>query len=109
MKCSFGRQLGGGRDHGVAGVASSTESISCGADFDSGVAIRGGHLSRQGIADDLIPYDRHGEHQGVGGKEKLADALRSKEFATALFVAECVRCRVDRVARRDSRENWLQS
>src|SRR5438067_3600672 len=40
----------------------------------------------QGIADDLIPYDRHGEHKGVGGKEKLADVLRSKEFATALLL-----------------------
>ncbi len=43
-----GDKLGGGRDHGVAGVTSSTESISCGTDFDSGVAIRGGHLSRAG-------------------------------------------------------------
>src|SRR5207245_2765366 len=40
----------------------------------------------QGIADDLIPYDRHGEHKGVGGKEKLADVLRSKNFATALLL-----------------------
>ena len=40
----------------------------------------------QGIADDLIPYDRHGEHKGVGGKEKLADVLRSKKFATALLL-----------------------
>jgi heptosyltransferase II len=40
----------------------------------------------QGIADDLIPYDRHGEHKGVAGKEKLADVLRSKQFATALLL-----------------------
>ena len=40
----------------------------------------------QGIADHLIPYDRHGEHKGVGGKEKLADVLRSKKFATALLL-----------------------
>ena len=40
----------------------------------------------QGIADDLIPYDRHGEHKGVGGKEKLADVIRSKNFDTALLL-----------------------
>jgi heptosyltransferase-2 len=40
----------------------------------------------QGIADDLIPYDRHGEHKGIGGKEKLADVLRSKKFDTALLL-----------------------
>jgi heptosyltransferase-2 len=40
----------------------------------------------QGIADDLIPYDRHGEHKGISGKEKLADVLRSKKFDTALLL-----------------------
>jgi heptosyltransferase-2 len=40
----------------------------------------------QGIADHLIPYERHGEHKGVSGKEKLADVLRSKKFATALLL-----------------------
>ncbi len=40
----------------------------------------------QGIADELIPYDRNGEHKGIGGKEKLADVLRSKKFDTALLL-----------------------
>jgi heptosyltransferase-2 len=40
----------------------------------------------QGIADHLISYDRHGEHKGVSGKEKLADVIRSKNFATALLL-----------------------
>src|SRR5439155_18673356 len=40
----------------------------------------------QGVADDLIPYDRHGKHKGVGGKEKLAAVLRSKKFAAALLL-----------------------
>jgi heptosyltransferase II len=40
----------------------------------------------QGIADELIPYDRNGEHKGIGGKEKLADVLRLKKFDTALLL-----------------------
>jgi heptosyltransferase-2 len=40
----------------------------------------------QDVADELIPYDRDGEHKGIGGKEKLADVLRSKKFDTALLL-----------------------
>jgi heptosyltransferase-2 len=40
----------------------------------------------QGVADELIPYDRSGEHKGIGGKEKLANVLRSKKFDTALLL-----------------------
>jgi heptosyltransferase-2 len=39
----------------------------------------------QGVADELIGYDRHGEHAGVRGREKLAAALRAKKFDTALL------------------------
>jgi heptosyltransferase II len=41
---------------------------------------------RQGVADELIGYDRKGEHAGFRGREKLAAALRAKKFSTALLL-----------------------
>jgi heptosyltransferase-2 len=40
----------------------------------------------QGIADELITYDRKGAHAGIRGREKLAAALREKRFDTALLL-----------------------
>jgi heptosyltransferase-2 len=40
----------------------------------------------QGIADELIVYDRNGQHKGIGGKEKLAAAIKAKKFDTALLL-----------------------
>jgi heptosyltransferase II len=40
----------------------------------------------QGVADELISYDRSAEHRGIGGKEKLAASLRAKKFDTALLL-----------------------
>jgi heptosyltransferase-2 len=40
----------------------------------------------QGIADELIGYDRNGEHAGFRGREKLAAELRAKKFSTALLL-----------------------
>lgn len=40
----------------------------------------------QGIADDLIPYDSPGQHDGLGGVEKLAAQLRSRRFEVALLL-----------------------
>src|SRR5260370_10647284 len=40
----------------------------------------------QGVADELIGYDRGGEHAGVRGGARLAAALRAKKFATALLL-----------------------
>jgi len=40
----------------------------------------------QGVADELIEYDRGGEHNGIRGREKLAAALREKKFDTALLM-----------------------
>src|SRR5258708_14199086 len=40
----------------------------------------------QSIADELIGYDRGGEHSGIRGREKLAAALREKKFDTALLM-----------------------
>jgi heptosyltransferase II len=40
----------------------------------------------QGIADELIVYDRKGEHAGIRGRERLAAALKSKQFDTALLL-----------------------
>jgi heptosyltransferase II len=40
----------------------------------------------QGVADELIAYDRHGEHAGFGGRERLAAALRAMQFDTALLL-----------------------
>jgi heptosyltransferase II len=40
----------------------------------------------QGIADELIGYDRKGEHAGFRGREKLAAELRAEEFSTALLL-----------------------
>jgi heptosyltransferase-2 len=42
--------------------------------------------SGQGIADELIGYDRNGEHAGFRGREKLAALLRAKKFSTALLL-----------------------
>src|SRR5260370_40259925 len=51
----------------------------------------------QGVADELIGYDRGGEHAGVRGRERLAAALRAKKLAAALlvpsaFVAAWIAC-----------------
>jgi lipopolysaccharide heptosyltransferase II len=40
----------------------------------------------QGIAEELIVYDRKGEHAGIRGRERLAATLRSKQFDTALLL-----------------------
>ncbi len=40
----------------------------------------------QGIADELIGYDRTGEHAGVRGRERLVAKLRNKKFSTALLL-----------------------
>jgi heptosyltransferase-2 len=40
----------------------------------------------QGIADELIGYDRKGEHAGFRGRERLIAELRSKKFTTALLL-----------------------
>ena len=40
----------------------------------------------QGVADEFIAYDRKGAHHGIGGREKLAAALRAKNFDTALLL-----------------------
>src|SRR6516162_1628237 len=41
---------------------------------------------RQGIADELMVYDRKGEHSGMRGRSRLAAALRAKKFDTALLL-----------------------
>jgi heptosyltransferase II len=40
----------------------------------------------QGIADELIVYDRTRGHAGIRGRERLAAALKSKQFDTALLL-----------------------
>ena len=40
----------------------------------------------QGVADELIGYDRQGQHAGIQGKEQLAAELKAKNFATALLL-----------------------
>jgi len=40
----------------------------------------------QGIADELIPYDRKGEHAGIRGRERLAAQLKARRFDTALLL-----------------------
>lgn len=40
----------------------------------------------QGVADELIGYDRKGEHAGMRGKEKLAATLKAKRFDSALLL-----------------------
>src|SRR6266849_911215 len=39
----------------------------------------------QGVADELIAYDRTSEHAGIRGREKLIALLRTKRFDTALL------------------------
>src|SRR5713101_2539076 len=39
----------------------------------------------QGVADELIAYDRTSEHAGSRGREKLIALLRTKRFDTALL------------------------
>ena len=40
----------------------------------------------QGVADELISYDRKGRHAGIRGKEKLAAELKSRKLDTALLL-----------------------
>ena len=40
----------------------------------------------QGVADELIGYDRKGQHAGIQGKEQLAAELKAKKFGTALLL-----------------------
>jgi heptosyltransferase-2 len=40
----------------------------------------------QGLADELIEYDREGAHAGIRGRERLAAELRVKKFDTALLL-----------------------
>jgi heptosyltransferase-2 len=41
---------------------------------------------RQGIADELIGYDRNGAHAGIRGRERLAASLKAQKFDTALLM-----------------------
>src|ERR1700740_3280697 len=40
----------------------------------------------QGVADELIEYDRKREHAGIQGGAKLAAALKAKQFDKALLL-----------------------
>jgi heptosyltransferase-2 len=40
----------------------------------------------QGIANELIGYDRNGAHAGIRGRERLAAALKAQKFDTALLM-----------------------
>ena len=40
----------------------------------------------QGIADELISYDRNGAHAGIRGRERLAAQLKARRFDTALLL-----------------------
>ena len=40
----------------------------------------------QGIADELIAYDRKGQHAGIRGRERLARTLKEKQFDRALLL-----------------------
>src|SRR5262245_27110746 len=40
----------------------------------------------QGIADELITYNRKSEHAGIAGREKLAATLKLKQFDAALLL-----------------------
>jgi heptosyltransferase-2 len=40
----------------------------------------------QGVADELIGYERSGRHSGIRGREKLAVELRAKKFDTAVLL-----------------------
>jgi heptosyltransferase II len=40
----------------------------------------------QGIADELLVYDRAGEHSGIPGRGRLASLLRAKKFDAALLL-----------------------
>ena len=40
----------------------------------------------QGIADELIAYNRKSEHSGIAGREKLAATLKVKQFDAALLL-----------------------
>jgi len=40
----------------------------------------------QGVADELICYDRRGEHAGLRGRERLAAALKARRFDSALLL-----------------------
>ena len=40
----------------------------------------------QGIADELIAFDRKDEHAGIRGRERLVATLKSKQFDTALLL-----------------------
>jgi lipopolysaccharide heptosyltransferase II len=40
----------------------------------------------QGIADELIGYDRTGEHAGFRGRERLVAELRNRKFSSALLL-----------------------
>src|SRR6516165_10587397 len=40
----------------------------------------------QGVADELLVYDRSGQHSGIRGRYRLAALLRAKKFDTALLL-----------------------
>ena len=40
----------------------------------------------QGVADELIGYDRNGEHAGIHGQERLVAELKTQRFDTALLL-----------------------
>lgn len=42
--------------------------------------------SGQGVADELIEYDRKGEHAGIRGRERLAAVLKARQFDKALLL-----------------------
>jgi heptosyltransferase-2 len=40
----------------------------------------------QNVCDTLIPYDTHGAHSRLGGRERMAKELRARKFETALLL-----------------------
>src|SRR5438067_668280 len=40
----------------------------------------------QGISDQLVAYDPHSTHAGLGGRERFAQELRNQEFDLALLL-----------------------
>jgi len=105
MKCSFGRQTGwGGRDHGRLPALQAVRNRFLRRQISIlALAIRGGHLSRAGIADDLIHTTDTANTKALAGK-RVSRCAKVKEFATALLLQNAFDGGGIRVARRDSRE-----
>ena len=63
----------------------------------------------QGVADELIGYDRNGEHAGFRGREKLVAKLRAKKFTTALLLQNAFDAAWIAWRAGNSGKDWLQS